>query len=202
MAASSLSAHFQALLAAIAAGDDAQTDRLARQCTAADEYDLLALAASAQAEERWWAVRALAEMGSQAAAGVLADRLADPEALVRAGALLALGQLQSRDAAAVEPYLNAMADRLGDEDGSVRRAAGDGLALCGDAAVPALARVVFQGANDGARARAAGALRRIGTIQAAAVLYALLNDPNPLARTHALEGLDEMGLLENLLLLP
>ena len=49
------------------------------------------------------------------------------------------------------------------------------------------------------RDSAAGALRKIATMKAAGVLYALLNDPNHLVRAYAYEGLDDMGLLETVL---
>ncbi len=39
-------------------------------------------------------------------------------------------------------------------------------------------------------------------MKAAAILYALLNDENHLVRAYAYEGLDEMGLLENVLVIP
>jgi HEAT repeat protein len=45
-------------------------------------------------------------------------------------------------------------------------------------------------------------LRKIATLKAAAILYALLNDENHLVRSYAYEGLDEMGLLENVLVMP
>ncbi len=39
----------------------------------------------------------------------------------------------------------------------------------------------------------------MATRKAAGVLYALLNDPNPMVRIYAYEGLEEMGLLETIL---
>lgn len=44
------------------------------------------------------------------------------------------------------------------------------------------------------------ALRKSATLAAAGVMFQYLNDENYLVRTYAYEGLDEMGLLENLLL--
>jgi len=99
----------------------------------------------------------------------------------------------------VTPYLDQVADCLKDDDGMVRQVAADALAQCGDDAVPALARILFQQAHEGARTRAAGALRKIATMKAAGVLYALLNDSNHLVRAYAYEGLDDMGLLETVL---
>jgi HEAT repeat protein len=99
----------------------------------------------------------------------------------------------------VTPHLDQVAECLKDDDGMVRQVAADALAQCGDDAVPALARILFQQPHEGARTRAAGALRKIATMKAAGVLYALLNDPNHLVRAYAYEGLDDMGLLETVL---
>jgi hypothetical protein len=46
------------------------------------------------------------------------------------------------------------------------------------------------------------ALRKIATVPAARLMFQYLNDDNYLVHTYAYEGLDEMGLLENVLLLP
>ena len=59
----------------------------------------------------------------------------------------------------------------------------------------------LSGDHQGARTRATASLRKIGTMKAAAVLYQHLNDPNHLVRLYAYEALDEMGLLENQLLI-
>ena len=83
----------------------------------------------------------------------------------------------------------------------MRQSAADALALCSDAALPALAETLAASAEP-ARVRAAYALRKIGTFGAARLLYPLLNDTNPLIRAYAYEGLDDMGLLETLLLQP
>jgi len=49
---------------------------------------------------------------------------------------------------------------------------------------------------------AMAALRKIATVPAARLMFQYLNDDNYLVHTYAYEGLDEMGLLENVLLLP
>jgi HEAT repeat protein len=132
----------------------------------------------------------------------LAARLQDVQPAVRAAAALALAHLHARDAASVTPWLDAVAGLLEDEEGYVRQAAADSLALCGDDGVPPLGSVLRYSTHQGARTRAAGALRKIATMPAAAILYALLNDQNHLVRAYAYEGLDEMGLLENVLVIP
>lgn len=190
---------FPNLLDAIDAGDDERAERAALQLTAADEPALLALAEADDGDRRWWAVRGLAICGGVQALPVLLAALGDGDAGVRAAAVMALAVLHQRVPAAVEPHLDEAARLLADDDGMVRQAAADTLAQCGDDAVPALAAVIFQGTHQGARTRAAAALRKIATMKAAAVLYPMLNDPNHMVRAYAYEGLDEMGLLENIL---
>lgn len=190
------------LLAAVARRDDEEAERLALRLTAADEPALLELLRGADADRRWWAVRGLAQAGSSACITPLVERLADEDPTVRAAAALALGYLHARFPADVTPALDAVAELLGDEEGYVRQTAADCLALCGDNAVSALGQVLRCSAHQGARTRAAGALRKIATMKAAAILYALLNDENHLVRSYAYEGLDEMGLLENVLVMP
>ena len=190
---------FPNLLDAIDAGDDERAERVALQLTAADEPALLALAETEDVDSRWWAVRGLAVCGGTQAVPALLAALGDGDAGVRAAAVMALAVLHQRVPAAVEPHLGEAARLLADDDGMVRQAAADTLAQCGDDAVPALAAVIFQGTHQGARTRAAAALRKIATMKAAAVLYPMLNDSNHMVRAYAYEGLDEMGLLENIL---
>lgn len=191
-----------AFLHAIEAGDDAATEAAALALAPADEAVLLELAADADGERRWWAVRALAACGGADALPAVAAALSSDDPAQRAAAALALGHLGKRLPDAVETQLPALARLLEDPDGFVRQAAVDGFALCGDAAVPTLAAVLFHSEHQGARTRAASALRQIRTLKAAPVLYRVLNDPNPLVHTYAFEALDDMGLLENLLLRP
>lgn len=190
---------FPNLLDAIDAGDDECAERAALQLTAADAPVLLALAEAEDVDRRWWAVRGLAVCGGTQAVPVLLAALGDGDAGVRAAAVMALAVLHRRVPAAVAPHLGEVARLLADDDGMVRQSAADTLAQCGDDAVPALAAVIFQGTHQGARTRAAAALRKIATMKAAAVLYPMLNDPNHMVRAYAYEGLDEMGLLENIL---
>lgn len=190
----------QALLAAIAAGDDVQAEAAVEGLAPADEAGLIELARAGDGDQRWWAVRGLARIGTGAAADVLAQALHDEDAAVRAAAALATAHIHSRDAASVAPATQ-LAELLADDEGLVRQAAADALAMVGDDAVDALAGVL-KGGPEGARTRAANALRKIGTMKAAGVLYPLLNDGNYLVRAYAYEGLDALGLLDNLLMVP
>ena len=78
----------------------------------------------------------------------------DPDEATRCAAALGLGQLR---AAAAVPALTA---QLGDANGWVRDTAADALAMIGEPALPALVETLNDG-PDGARVRAAGALRKI-----------------------------------------
>jgi HEAT repeat protein len=126
--------------------------------------------------------------------------LNDTDPTVRAVVALALGHLYQRAPDAVRGVLDTLATHLADDDGAVRQAVADALALCGDDAVPALA-TILQTTHEGARTRAAYALRKIATLKAAPILYRCLNDPNYMVHTYAYEALDEMGLLENVLVM-
>ena len=192
----------QEWLAAIERQDDEETECLSAQLTPADAPALLALAAGDDAEQRWWAVRGLALVGGPECVGSLAACLQDEQPQVRAAAALALAHLHARIPEAVTPQLDGVAELLADDEGYVRQAAADSLALCSDDGVAPLGHVLRHSAHQGARTRAAAALRKIGTLKAAAILYALLNDENHLVRSYAYEGLDEMGLLENVLVMP
>lgn len=193
------SERFTTFLNAVAAGADEQTEQCALALTGEDSPALSALLVSPDVDARWWAARALAACGNVDAAAALAPLLHDAESSVRAVALLALGHLYPLHPAEVVPLLDDAAQCLMDDDGLVRQTAADALAMCGDDAVPALARILFQQSHEGARTRAASALRKLATMKAAGVLYAVLNDPNHMVRMYAYEGLDEMGLLETVL---
>ncbi len=192
----------QNFLAAIDSEQDEQAEAQASHLTAADEPDLLSLLSTTDANRRWWAVRALALWGTPTAILSLQSALVDEDAALRAAAALALGHLATRAPAAVRPTLAGLAAKLADDEGMVRQAVADALVMCGDDAVPALVAILrnqAQSGHEGARTRAAYALRKIATMKAAGALYHCLNDDNYLVRMYAQEGLDEMGLLENIL---
>jgi HEAT repeat protein len=193
----------QALLAAIAAGDDMQAEAAVERLEAADEAGLIELARGGAegGDARWWAVRSLARIGTGRAVDVLADAMRDEDAGLRAAAALAAAHIHSRDAASTVALAPQLAELLADDEGLVRQAAANALAMVGDDAVEALAGVLKRG-PEGARTRAAYALRKIGTMKAAGVLFPLLNDDNYLVRAYAYEGLDALGLLDNLLMVP
>ena len=86
--------------------------------------------------------------------------------------------------------------------------------MIGEPALPALVETLNDG-QDGARVRAAGALRKIivGALSdrqtsefgpqfwpAIGALFTALNDPNRLVRHNAYEALDRLGLLETVII--
>lgn len=159
---------------------------------------------------RWWAIRGLAVCADRENAKQLASLLRDPEPELRAVAALTLGRIGQRQSEnddgvsleSDETLLNGIATLLTDVDGSVRQAASDALVGFGVRAIPALQTVLEHGPEN-ARVRAAYALRKIGAhaevAKVAPALFQLLNDSNYLVHTYAHEALDELGLLDNVL---
>lgn len=184
------------LLAAIAADDDEQTEALVLQLTAAAEPALLTLLQTGNADQRWWAARALAHCGTAQALPALGALLHETAADLRIVAAMALGTLAPQHPDVSTPYLTTLAEHLADEEGMVRQASADALIQAGDAAIDALVHVLRFSPHQGARSRAAYALHKIGTPATVPALFRCLNDPNYLVHTYAYEALDEMGLLE------
>src|SRR5436853_7346199 len=100
---------FQKFIAAVEADDDAEAEQLATQLTPIDEAALLPLLQTADANQQWWAVRALALCGTAAALTGLLKALAAADPALRAAAALALGHLYTREPATVRPVLEAVA---------------------------------------------------------------------------------------------
>lgn len=202
----------QALLDAIDAGDDAQTERVAR-AFATQPFVLPALRpllGDASADRRWWAVRTLALIGGEDAERLLIERLNDEDEPTRCAAALALGQLRSEDAI---PHLLAA---LRDESGWMRDSAADALSMIGDAALPGLVEAMSD-TRDPIRVRATRATCRITgpalkgkTLNefdkkyygALTALYTALNDPNRLVRTNAYDTLNGLGLFDEVHIAP
>jgi HEAT repeat protein len=188
--------------AAIDSGDDKRAEDAVFTLSDADEAALVEMALQDEGDRQWWAVRALAEFGGASAAPALAATLTTPDANLRATTALAIGHVGQRKPEAVEPILPALARLLEDPDGFVRQAAVDGLSLCGEVSLPVLVQVLTECTHQGARTRAASAVRNLHSMKAAPILFQCLGDENPMVRTYAYEALDELGLLESLLLLP
>lgn len=196
-------------LSAVMACNDEEAERLTMQWSSdmdhAQEAQLVQLSCSDKLDVRWWAIRALAFGRTPAAVATAAGALDDPQPDMRSVALLVLGHLHRRQPEQVVLYLGAMASRLADDEGFVRQTAVESLALCGDDAVVVLSEVMH-GREEAARVRAAAALRKIGcrtrSMKAASVLFEHLNDPNYLVHSYCHQALDELGLLDNILVMP
>lgn len=202
MNASEVSTTVTQLLAAVVAQNDEAAEALVPTLVAADEPGLLQLLKEEEAEIQWWAVRTLGECGGAAAIAPLLPYLESSLADLRSVAVMTLGRIAVRQPAAMATHLRQLTTLFTDRDGMVRQVAADTLAQCGNAAVPVLVELLRFGTDQSARSRAAYALGKIGTMEAAAPLYHCLNDPNYLVHTYAYEALEKMGLLENLLLQP
>ena len=145
------------------------------------------LAGAPEADARWWAARALAEIGAQAAVGPLVQALDDAEPDVRACAALALGQIGAGSAAA------ALVARLADDSAFVAGIAADALTMIGTPAVEALV-ASLQAPQAHARLLAVRALGHIGDEWAVEPLCRLLDDPSYLVRYHVEEALEALGV--------
>jgi Uri superfamily endonuclease len=178
------------LLQALTSGSDESREAtaLALGRFGAEAVEPLAtMLAQGSTETRWWAARALAEVGKDGAVPPLIRALADPEPDVRACAALALGQIGD---AAAAPELAA---RLSDESAFVASIAADALSMIGEEAVDALAAKLVD-ASAHARLLAVRALGRIRSQSAIGPLFSLLEDPSYLVRYYAHEALEALGV--------
>lgn len=148
---------------------------------------LATILAGGDADARWWAARALAEVGGEIAVPALVRVLDDPEPDVRACAALALGHVGDGAAAP------ALADRLGDESAFVAGIAADALSMLGERAVEALAGRLGD-ESPHARLLAVRALGRIGSQKAVGPLCGVLEDESYLVRYYAHEALEALGV--------
>ena len=203
----------QALLSAIASGDDVATEATVQ--TLAGRKSLLPalrpLLTDADPDRRWWTVRTLALIGGEDAARLIIERLADVDEPTRCAAALGLGELRYSQAT------SALVARLADDSGWMRDCAADALAMLGAPAIAALVEALADH-RDGVRVCAASALRRIlrtpaseaganpeiarGRLPAINALFRALNDPNRLVRHHAQQTLDRLGLLDTVWVAP
>ena len=148
---------------------------------------LASLLVGEDSDARWWAARALAEVGTDGAVPSLVDALGDPDPDVRACAALALGQIGDGVAA------YELAARLADESAFVASIAADALSMIGQPAVEALAdRLADRSPH--VRLLAVRALGRIGSQSAIGPLFTMLEDPSYLVRHYAQEALEALGV--------
>lgn len=139
------------------------------------------------ADARWWAARALAEVGRDGGVPPLVGALEDADPDVRACAALALGHVGNGAAAAT------LAECLGDESAFVASIAADALGMIGEDAVGALAAKLTD-ERPHTRLLAVRALGRIKSERAIAPLFGVLEDSSYLVRHYAREALEALGV--------
>ena len=141
---------------------------------------------STDVDQRWWALRTLAQ-APQAQAEWLLPLLNDSAPEVRQAA--ALGLCSHPDETAIAPLIRA----LSDEDAMVSTLAGNALVVIGKAAVPALLDIP-KDAVQRARINALRAVAEIGDYSAIPTLMAALEEDSVMLRHWAEEGLERLGL--------
>jgi Uri superfamily endonuclease len=178
------------LLQTLATGDDESREAAALalgRFGAPAVEPLATMLAQGDAEARWWATRALAEVGKKGAIPPLVEALADGDPDVRACAALALGHIGD---GAPAPDL---AEELGDESAFVASIAADALSMIGEAAVDALTEKLAD-PNTHTRLLAVRTLGRIKSQRAIGPLFGMLEDPSYLVRHYAHEALEALGV--------
>jgi HEAT repeat protein len=145
------------------------------------------LVTSHDPDARWWAARALAEVGGRESVSLLAGILDDPDPDVRACACLALGRVGG------EPAAQALVARLADDSPFVASIAADALGMIGESAVSALADCL-DAEQAHTRLLAVRALGRIRSQAAIGPLFGVLDDSSYLVRHYAQEALEALGV--------
>jgi Uri superfamily endonuclease len=148
---------------------------------------LAGLLTSDSSDARWWAARALAEVGGEESAALLVGILDDPDPDVRACACLALGRVGG------EPAAQALVVRLADESPFVSSIAADALSMIGEPAVGALAGCLAAEETH-TRLLAVRALSRIRSQAVIGPLFGVLDDSSYLVRHYAQEALEALGV--------
>ena len=147
---------------------------------------LLELTGYKDSDQRWWALRVLAQ-SSHCRTEWLVPFLNDPAAEVRQCA--ALGLSIRPDESAIEPLVRA----LSDEDTLVSNLAVKALVKIGKAAVPSLIENVKSGSQS-SRILALRALVEIRDHRAIPIMMQVMNEDSALLQHWAKEGLERLGL--------
>jgi HEAT repeat protein len=177
-----------AILDELFSGDDERAARVAGRVTEIERPALLAALQGHDADARWWAVCALANLPGDGVTAALVAATADHDPNVRAAAVHALGQREAPEA--VVPLLLS----LGDASEYLARLATDALIRLGRPAVPGLIRALAQDPQARVRANAARALAAIADTAAIPALFTALEDESALVAHWAEEGLERMGV--------
>ena len=184
--------NIQALLSELQCGDDERAEkaelRLAQNQQAALP-ELYKLLESPDAEQRWWAIRTLAECEpTHRTTRSLLAALEDNSNDVRQAAALAL--CQRPDPQATPALIRA----LSDPDPMVVSLAGNALALLKTEAVPALTTALETEQNPAARREIVRSLAKIGDPGALPALMKALESDSALLQYWAEHGLEKLGL--------
>lgn len=181
----------ESLLAELTSGDDERAEAAIPALVALGEAalePLLDLTRSADADIRWWGIRALAASPHTRTRDLI-PHLSDPSPDVRAAAALALSAHPGEEA------IEALVKTLGDEDSLTAGLAGTALVKIGSPAVASLLEVM-QEARTGIRISALRALCEIRDHRAIPVMMKCLNNENESAviQYWAQQGLERLGL--------
>jgi HEAT repeat protein len=177
------------LLADLTSGDEMRAESAVPGLVELGEVAFPALrdlAKSTDVDQRWWALRTLAE-SPRARTEWLIPHLDDPAPEVRQAA--ALGLCHRPDETAIEPLVQA----LSDEDSLVSDLARNALVLIGKPAVPSLIDVP-KDTPQRARINALRALAEIADYAAIPTLMAALDEDSAMLGHWAEEGLKRLGL--------
>jgi len=178
------------LLKELLSGNEQRAEQAARQLPAWGEQALVSLAdllEKTSEDDRWWAVRALAEFRSENAGALLVRALNDPDPTIRQCAALGL---QHNPSPSAIPDLVLL---LQEEDSLLVRLAANALVATGASAVPALLELL-EGDTSAAQLEAARALALIGDTRAIPALFAACEGDSALLEYWAGEGLERMGV--------
>jgi HEAT repeat protein len=177
------------LLADLTSGDETRAENAVPGLVELGEEAFPALRdllESTVADQRWWALRTLAQ-SSLARTAWLLPLLGDSATEVRQAA--ALGLYSHPDETAISPLLRA----LSDEDSMVSDLARNALVAIGKPAVPSLLEVP-KDAPQRARINALRALAEIADYGAIPTLMAALEEDSVMLKHWAEEGLERLGL--------
>ncbi len=182
-------ATYQSLLADLISGNEDRAEAAARRLAEAGEAVLPGLEPLLHSEvpdQRWWAVRTVAQMKAPRLDWLI-EALADKSSDVRAAAALGLS------AHPVEQAAPALVMALQDEDSIVAVLAVNALATLGQAAVPALLEA-FPASNRRGRIQIMRALAELRDHRAIPLMMKVIEEESAMLRYWAEEGLNRLGL--------
>lgn len=180
----------QRLILQLTSGDDgtaeAAVDALARLGQAALPR-LADLLGSADSDERWWGVRAVAAFDHPDVVHLLIGAMHDERPAVRQAAMLGLRLHPSAEA------VPALARALEDRDRLTAHLASDALAACGEDALETLSRALRSPLSS-VRMEAARALAGIDHPRVIPLLFEVVDDSSASVSFWAERGLDRLGV--------